>query len=155
MDTNNLNLLGMIGLVGAVMMICGTFMTWIGKPLYLSGWDFFIKWTEILKIKNTFLPVLDVILGAVIFALMILPTFCNKDHFRKLNIIFGLTTAVLAAALLILSVLFMVKEITVMFFPIRIIDYLDIGFWMTFAGTVAVLIGGFMPLAKNRRRDSI
>ena len=155
MDTNNLNLLGMIGLIGAIMMVCGTFMTWIGNPLYISGWDFFTTWTEILKIKNTFLPFLDVISGIAIFELMILPTFCNKDPFKRLNTIFGLTTALLAAALLILSALFMVKEITVIIFPIQIIDYLDIGFWTTFAGTVAVLIGGFMPLAKNWGRDSI
>ena len=153
MDTKNLNLLGIISLVGALAVRGGVFMTWLATDLLeytITGWELYTEWTDIIDTKYTFLPLADLIFGIAVMMLMIMPTFCNGDRFKKTNNILGLITVVVAIVMMVISALFIVKDIDILWFTIHIGNHLKMGFWMTLIGMVLIIVGGFMPLVKNR-----
>ena len=153
MDVKNLNLLGLIGLIGAIIVIVGVFMTWLATDLLdytISGWELYTEWTDVLDTKYTFLPLADLIFGIVVLALMIMPTFCNRDGFKRINNRIGLIVVIAAVVMLVISSLFIVKDIDVWMITIHIGNHLKMGFWMTLMGIALIIVGGFMPLAKNR-----
>ncbi len=153
MDAKNLNLLGIISIVGAIIVIVGVFMTWLATDLLdytISGWELYTEWTDVLDTKYTFLPLADLIFGIIIIVMMIIPTFCNIDRFKKANNIIGLITVIAAVVMLIISGLFIIKDIDIWLITIHMGNHLKIGFWLTLVGTALIIVGGFMPIVKNR-----
>lgn len=158
MDTKNINPLGVIGLVGSGIVIIGVFMSWVAfdtLSLAISGWDLYTEWTDVLKTKYTLLPLADLIIGIIVMAMMMMPTFVNRSGFRKMNNILGLLTVLIAVVMLIISGLFILKDIEVLFITIHVGNHLKIGFWMTLIGYSLIVIGGFMPLVKNKLNITI
>lgn len=151
MDAKDLNLLGIISLVGAALIIIGVFMNWLATDLLdytITGWNLYTDWTDVTK--YAYLPLADLIFGIVVIALMIIPVFCNIDRFKRINNILGILTVILSIAILVVSLMFITKEIDFYLFTIHISNHLKIGFWMTIIGIALTIVGGFMPLVKNR-----
>ena len=158
MDTKNLNILGLISFVGAIIVIAGVFMNWLASDAIdytITGWELYNEWSDVLDTKYTFLPLADLIFGIAVIILMIIPVFCNGPRYKKINNILGLLTVIAAVVFLIISLLFISKEIEILWITIHIGNHLKMGFWVTVIGIALIIIGGFMPLVKNRLNISI
>lgn len=142
MEKKDLNLLGIIALVGAIFMIIGVFINWtsidaILTTLHQSGWDIYKDGLY----DYSYAPLLVLICGILALLLMIVPTFVNVDKFKKINNILGIITLILSLICVIVVCLFYSKMS-----PAKA----DVGLWLALIGSIITLIGGVMPIVKNR-----
>ena len=149
--------LGIIGIIGGILMIVGVFLNWIYVDVYLTdidltGWEVFDEWRDTIGLKYAVVPLLALICGILVFIMMTACTFDNKIKYWKTNMVLCWATIILSVILIIYSILFATKEWDFRIVTIRLYKYLDIGFWMTMVGSIAALLGGFVPIIKSRRR---
>ena len=153
MDIKETNPLGIIGIIGAIIMIVGVFLNWITLDAGFLGST---SWTglevfngdkhlnDLLNVKYAFVPLFALICGIISLALMILPTVMNNEKFEKINNILGIVTLVLSIIVVIFGILFLTQDLGTKYASIQI------GFWLTFIGGIITLIGGAMPIVKNK-----
>ena len=162
METKDMNFLGIIAIIGAILMIIGVFLTWgtldlIGGSIKLSGMDFFNDANGVHDgTKYTWVPLVALICGIISLLLMILPTFVNVEKFQKINNILGIVALVAALLVIIFGILFYTQELT---WKVGALSYTEkftevykvgIGFWLTLIGAIITFIGGIMPILKNK-----
>ena len=153
---SNINILGIIGIVGAILMIVGVFLAWaelniLGVSLgTISGWDIFSNSDVGSIVKYTFTPLVALIGGILAIVLMVIPTFANTDSMQKASNILGIITIIVAIAVIVLGILFMTQSWDVLGKSISMMNYIQYGFWLTLIGAIITAIGGIMPIAKNR-----
>ena len=161
METKDMNFLGIIGLIGALLMVIGVFLTWGSYDLLgvhnLTGMDFFNKVDGVIDgTKYTWVPLVALICGIISLLLMILPTFVNTDNFQQINNILGIVAIVFSLLVIIFGILFITQEFTSSFFGATVTkkfgDFysIGIGFWLTLIGAIITFIGGIMPILKNK-----
>ena len=144
MDTKNINILGIIAIIGAILMVVGVFLDWGAFSAYglinvhISGWQIFADWGDI---DYSFVPLVSVICGIIALVAMVIPTFVNNDGFKKINNILGLVVLILALVAVILDLMFFSKYGDA---------GLAIGFWLVLVGAIITLVGGLMPIVKNK-----
>ena len=169
MDTQNVNLLGIIGLIGALILVIGVFLGWVSvegatETKVYSGLDIFNNVDNIASgasvwglqvagpMSYTFVPLLALICGIISLILMIVPTFMNTDKYEKINNILGLIALILAVIVVICGILWYTQSITYLgdtepltkWYPV------GIGFWLVLVGGIITLIGGLTPIIKNK-----
>ena len=147
------NILAILGIVGGAMLIAGVFLTWIDFGILgkLTGWEVFDELKDADGIKYTFLPLVDLICGILVMLMMIVPTFVNSEGYRKTNNTLGIIVTIVAIAVIAISVLFLTQEINPILDVKRpMTNYIQSGFWVSLIGAIIALIGGLMPLARNR-----
>ena len=153
---SNINILGIIGIVGAILMIVGVFLAWaelniLGVSLgTISGWDIFSNSDVGSIVKYTFTPLVALIGGILAIVLMVIPTFANTDSMKKASNILGIICIIVAIAVIVLGILFMTQSWDVLGKSISMMNYIQYGFWLTLIGAIITAIGGIMPIAKNR-----
>ncbi len=153
---SNINILGIIGIVGAILMIVGVFLAWaelniLGVSLgTISGWDIFSNSDVGSIVKYTFTPLVALIGGILAIVLMVIPTFANTDSMQKASNILGIISIIIAIAVIVLGILFMTQSWDVLGKSISMMNYIQYGFWLTLIGAIITAIGGIMPIAKNR-----
>lgn len=152
MASSNINILGIIGIVGAILMIVSVFLAWaeisvLGFSIKTySGWEIFSD-SNIGKIVDyTFTPLIALIGGILALVLMVIPTFANTEKMQKASNILGIVSIVIAIAVIVLGILFMTQS----WEGVSMTDYIQYGFWLTLIGAIITAIGGIMPIAKNR-----
>jgi len=164
MDTKNMNLLGIIGIIGAIILVVGVFLGWfspgetakaIGGET-VSGWDVFDDGDDS-ELKYTFVPLVALICGIISLVLMIVPTFMNVDKFKQINNILGLVALILAIVVVICGILFYTQKIDLGFEEVGLTKFLDsmdykigVGFWLVLVGGIITLVGGLMPILKEK-----
>lgn len=158
MDVKDTNPLGIIGIIGAIIMIVGVFLSWINynQPLLLT--EINISWTGLevfngdknlstyLDVKYTFVPLFALICGIISLLLMILPTVMNNEKFENINNILGIVTLILSVIVVIFGILFLTQDMG----TLARYASIKIGFWLSFIGGIITLIGGAMPIVKNK-----
>ncbi len=156
MASSNINILGIIGIVGAILMIVGVFLAWaelniLGVSLgTISGWDIFSNSDVGSIVKYTFTPLVALIGGILAIVLMVIPTFANTETMQKASNILGIISIIIAIAVIVLGILFMTQSWDVLGKNISMMNYIQYGFWLTLIGAIITAIGGIMPIAKNR-----
>ena len=162
METKDMNFLGIIAIIGAILMIVGVFLAWgtydnlLGETVKVSGMDFFNdKGME--GTKYTWVPLVALICGIISLLLMILPTFMNVEKFQQINNILGIVALVASLVVIIFGILFINQEFTYSsIFGLKVTakfsDFYNtgIGFWFTLIGAIITFIGGIMPILKNK-----
>lgn len=158
MDFKEMNPLGIIGVIGAIIMVVGVFLNWIAydQPLLLThlveswtGLDVFNgakNLSTLLDVKYTFLPLFSLICGIIAIVLMILPIVKNDDKFATINNILGIIVLILSAIVVIFGILFLTQDMG----ALGKYASIQIGFWLTFIGGIITLVGGAMPIVKNK-----
>ncbi|MBR4244428.1 MAG: hypothetical protein IKQ14_03435 [Candidatus Methanomethylophilaceae archaeon] len=153
---SNINILGIIGIVGAILMIVGVFLAWaelniLGVSLgTISGWDIFSNSDAGKIVSYSFTPLVALIGGILAIVLMVIPTFANTDTMKKASNILGIISIIIAIAVIVLGILFMTQSWDVLGKSISMMNYIQYGFWLTLIGAIITAIGGIMPIAKNR-----
>ena len=157
METKDMNFLGIIGLIGALLMVIGVFLTWGSYDLLgvhnLTGMDFFNKVDGVIDgTKYTWVPLVALICGIISLLLMILPTFVNTDNFQQINNILGIVALVLSLLVIIFGILFATQSFSYLGTSHSFTYYykLGIGYWFVIIGAVITFIGGIMPILKNK-----
>ncbi len=157
MASSNINILGIIGIVGAILMIVGVFLTWADFNIAgvlslgtLSGWDIFSNSDVGNIVDYTFTPLVALIGGILAIVLMVIPTFANTETMQKASNILGIVSIIIAIAVIVLGILFMTQSWDVLGKNISMMSYIQYGFWLTLIGAIITAIGGIMPIAKNR-----
>ncbi len=162
MDYKNLNLLGIIAIVGAILLIVGVFVGWLSYTVGIhqcsfSGWDIWSNKNSIGdRISYGYTPLLALICGIISLILMILPTIMNVDKFKTINDILGIVALVLAIVVVIVGILWYTQ--TINYSPWGIphtckltAEYsIGAGFWITLFGAIITAVGGLMPIVKNK-----
>ena len=151
MEMKDMNLLGIIGIIGAILLVVGVFLAWLsvgGESA--SGWDVYTDGKDVLD--YSFTPLLSLIAGIIAIVLMIVPTFMNVDKFKQINNILGIIALILAIVVLILCILFWTQSFSDGYITIKLTDVYDmgIGFWMVLIGAIITVVGGLMPILKEK-----
>ncbi|MBQ4368535.1 MAG: hypothetical protein II805_02030 [Candidatus Methanomethylophilus sp.] len=152
MDMKNMNLLGIIAIIGAVILIVGVFLTWLSiGDATASGWKVYTDAKDS-DLKYTFVPLLALICGIISLVLMIVPTFMNVDKFKQINVILGLIALILAIVVVICGILFYTQSWTAFGVTIKLTDIykIGIGFWLVLIGGIITMVGGLMPIIKEK-----
>ena len=159
MDNQQFNYLGIIGIVGAALMVIGVFMNWITIDIPYLGdesWTGMDIWKErnddFEDLKYTFVPLFSLIAGIIALLLMILPTFMNMEKFQNINNILGIVATVLALIVFVCGLLFYFQTPENWDDPLRKLDGLkfNFGFWLVIIGSLITFVGGAMPILKNK-----
>ena len=159
MDSKNLNLLGIIAIIGAVLLVVGVFMTWLSNDFATySGWKVFNNEDGIKDaIKYGYVPILALVCGIISLVLMIVPTVMNVDKFKQINDILGIIALILAIVVIILGLLWYTQSIDVVSifglkYTAKLTELYSVGtgFWLTIVGAVITAVGGLMPIVKNK-----
>ena len=152
MDMKNMNLLGIIAIIGAVILIVGVFLTWLSiGDTTASGWKVYTDAKDS-DMKYTFVPLVALICGIISLVLMIVPTFMNVDKFKQINVILGLIALILAIVVVICGILFYTQSWTAFGVTIKLTDIykIGIGFWLVLIGGIITMVGGLMPIIKEK-----
>lgn len=166
MDTKNINLLGIIALVGAIILVAGVFVGWLsfsvgGTTTTWTGWNVYNNATINHvsldpKMGYTFVPLVALICGIISLLLMIVPTVMNVDKFKKINDILGIIALVCALVVVICGLLFYTQSWTVssllgsVTYKLTDVYTIGAGFWLVLVGGIITLVGGLMPIIKNK-----
>ena len=181
MDFKEMNPLGIIGIIGAIILVVGVFLGWISAKdvadaKVYSGWDI---WNNVDSIKSGidatvagtgvktsgvpygFLPLVALICGIISIVLMIIPTIMGKDKLGNLGGILGLIALILAVVVVIVGILFYTGSITAEEFvggtsvakqttKLTAECNIGLGFWLVLVGGIITMIGGLMPILKDK-----
>ncbi len=161
MDFKNLNLLGIIALIGAILLIVGVFFDWLSYTVIakhsFSGWDI---WSDKESIKNFvgygYVPLLALICGVISLILMILPVVMNVDRFKTINDILGIVVLILAIIVIVLGIVWYTQTVAStplgLKHSVKLTDWYSVGsgFWLTLVGAIITAVGGLMPIVKNK-----
>ena len=162
METKDMNFLGIIGIIGALILTIGVFLTWgsydvLGGTVKLTGLDFFNQVNGVHSgTKYTWVPLVALICGIISLLLMILPTFMNVEKFQQINNILGIVAIVFSLVVIIFGILFITQTLTWSIGPVSYSQSfgdtykIGIGFWLTLVGAIITFIGGIMPVLKNK-----
>ena len=92
------------------------------------------------------------ICGIISLVLMIVPTFMNVDKFKQINVILGLIALILAIVVVICGILFYTQSWTALGVTIKLTDIykIGIGFWLVLIGGIITMVGGLMPIIKEK-----
>jgi amino acid transporter len=152
MDMKNMNLLGIIAIIGAVILIVGVFLTWLSiGDATASGWKVYTDGSNG-DLKYTYVPLLALICGIISLVLMIVPTFMNVEKFKQINMILGIIALILAIVVVICGILFYTQSWTALGVTIKLTDIykIGIGFWLVLIGGIITMVGGLMPIIKEK-----
>ncbi len=163
MDYKNLNLLGIIAIVGAILLIVGVFVGWLsytfGTQYSFSGWDIWSNKNGISdRISYGYTPLLALICGIISIILMILPTIMNVDKFKTINDILGIVALILAIVVVIVGILWYTQTVNSSpsgwlphtTYKLTAVYSIGAGFWITLFGAIITAVGGLMPIVKNK-----
>lgn len=167
---NGLNLLGIVGIIGALLMIVGVFLSWmdlsISSSLFglkesssFTGMDVFSKdvltfGDESFRFSDVtsyyYAPAVALACGVVALIATVLPVFLKGGISKAL----GALALILAVITIVISFLFY-NDVSGYMFSENIGDLfsaslsIGAGLWVVIAGAVVTVIGGILDLAKD------
>lgn len=159
MDFKSTNPLGIIGIVGAVILIIGAVTSWysievLGHTYTYSGLDIFNNKDHCADdLKYTFVPLVCLILGIISLVIMFVPTLMNAEKFQTINNVLGIVALVLAVAAVVCAILFYTQTVDFGYgVTKKLTDMVSFkfGFWLALVGAIITLVGGVMPILKNK-----
>ena len=159
MDFKEMNPLGIIGIIGAIILVVGVFLNWCSFEVgslttNWTGWDLYGKKNGIgdTDVKYLYVPLLALICGIISIVLMIIPTIMNVEKFKQINNILGIIALILAIVVIITGLLWYLQSWTVgsITFKFNNIYKIGIGFWLVLVGAIITMVGGLMPIIKDK-----
>ena len=179
MDFKEMNPLGIIGIIGAIILVVGVFLTWwtpdVAGAKNYSGWDIWNNVDNLFKARTetgagitvkysgfpyVFLPLVALICGIISIVLMIIPTIMGKDKLGNIGGILGIIALILAVVVVICGILFYTGSVTTETTIAGVTNSVSakitedakigIGFWLVLVGGIITMIGGLMPILKDK-----
>lgn len=156
--------MGIIGLIGAVLMIAGVFLTWaemnisilgFSSSVTMSGMDVFngtvtIEGQEFTDVEfdYAYAPIVCLVAGVLSLITTIIPIVYNK--IPTINRILGAVSLILAIVALVLAIMFNGQMDAVDFEGLASASVsAGTGVWVCVAGGVLLAIGAIVDIAKK------
>lgn len=167
MQVKSINYLSIVGIIGAILLIVGVFLTWasitipgilgLSSTTYdFTGMDFFNKVDGVADgTQYTYVPLVALVLGILSLVGMIITIF-DVQPLEKVNKYIGLVVFVLSIVALVLLLLFYLQSfdysIGSVTASMKFTDVYDIGvgFWLTLAGSIITVVGGLLPAVQGK-----
>ena len=182
MDFKEMNPLGIIGIIGAIILVIGVFLGWIGPTsgsgTTYTGWDIWNNVDHLFKphtedlgvgyikysgVPGYFAPLVALICGIISIVLMIIPTVFGKDKLGNIGGILGIIALILSVVVVICALLMYTGSVTIETYTAggELISKVSekvagdgvgfkIGFWLVLVGGIITMIGGLMPILKDK-----
>lgn len=155
-EMNKANILGLIGLLGAIMMIVGVFLSWADSSIVImdkviweesySGWDIYSE-DEFSDFAYNYVPLVALIAGVVAILTTIIPAVLHMDNIGK---ILGLVSLILAIVTIVLVVVYNgdigAYNIDIPDFSSSAGTSTGMGAWISLAGGALLAIGGIIDI---------
>lgn len=182
MDFKEMNPLGIIGIIGAIILVVGVFLGWIGPTsgsgTTYTGWNIWNNVDGLFKphtedlglgyikysgVPGYFAPLVALICGIISIILMIVPTIMGGDKFGKIGDILGIVALILAIVVVICALLMYTGSVTIDTYTAggELVSHISekvasdgvgfkVGFWLVLVGGIITMIGGLMPILKDK-----
>lgn len=146
-------LIGIVGIVGALLMIIGVFLSWIDVSVTLpilgsetssaSGWDIFSD-GDYADIAYNYAPVVALVCGILSLIATAVPTVAHGRYAKVL----GIVVLILAVVSVILSFLYYsnLGEFDESIFGFGASLSAGAGVWVCVAGSIIAIIGGILDI---------
>ena len=168
-EVKKFNALGIIGIIGALLMIIGVFLSWLdfsysgpligSETISYTGMDIFstdiigegensINFSDITDYY--YVPVIALVCGILSLILTIVPTVFNKGKIGK---ILGALALILAVVTLVLAFLYY-GDVSGYSFNESLFGFsaslsIGTGLWVVIAGSIITVLGGILDIAKK------
>lgn len=169
---SKVNIIGILGIIGAILMIVSVFLNWVDINAVLlgetytssiTGWDVFNGEDASEFSQYYYVPLVTLVCGVIAAIATVLPVASNNS---KVNKIFGFIALALAVVTIVLMVLLRGDVVGQMVdysaLPGWILDLIPgigqlanisvevaYGFWLGIAGAALVVIGGIADIARK------
>ena len=155
--TSKVNLFGLIGFIGTIILIVGVFLNWVTldyNVIITKGSESVTGWTLLndADYKEVFdyvyAPLVALVCGVISLITTLLPIVYKNE---KVTRILGIVTLILAVVAIVIGFMFYggvgdSVEILGMSASVGV----DIGFWLCMVGAIITAIGGIVDILKNK-----
>ena len=155
--TSKVNLFGLIGFIGTIILIVGVFLNWVTLDLSsligststeITGWDLYGNEDYKDLFEYSYAPLIALVCGVISLITTILPVVYKNE---KITRVLGIVTLILAVVAIVIGVLFYsnISET----YDLLLATYtssVGIGFWLCMVGAIITAIGGIVDILKNK-----
>lgn len=157
MNFDKSNIVGIVGLIGAILLIIGVFLTWVdvsvsslfgGVSESYSGWDVYKNDDGLFDdISYGYAPLVALITGILALITTIVPMFYKNDKIWK---VLGAITLILGIVAVILGFLFN-GDVSDGFDYGVVKASVDVGagLWLSIAGAILLILGAIVDIVKK------
>lgn len=158
MDVKNINLLELVGILGAIVMIVGVFLTWgtaeistaLGSgTMEWSGWDIYNHVDDI-STDYDYAPLVALVCGILALIAAIVPMFLSSDNYGNIFKIMNLAVLIIGLVAVVCMALFYTNFVD-SFNAAGVTGTMTVGtgFWLCMIGGVITVIGGILPIVNK------
>lgn len=168
-EAKKFNILGIVGIIGAILMIVGVFLSWMdlsvsffgySETYSATGMDVFsgklviadgIEFGFDTITAYSYAPVVALVCGVLALIATIVPTVFNKGKVGK---ILGAVALILAIVSIVISFMFY-GDVSAFEGSVDLVGIVGatvsvgMGFWLAIAGAIITIIGGILDVAKK------
>ena len=155
--TSKVNLFGLIGFIGTIILIVGVFLGWITleygafgstESMSATGWEIFNDEDYKDVFEYSYAPIIALVCGVISLITTLLPIVYKNE---KVTRILGIVTLILAVVAIVIGFMFYggVGD-SVEIFGMSASVGVDIGFWLCMVGAIITAIGGIVDILKNK-----
>ncbi len=155
---SKVNLFGLIGFIGTIILIVGVFLNWVTVEVTLpivgssseslTGWDIFNDADYKDAFEYSYAPIVALVCGVISLITTLLPIVYKNE---KVTRILGIVTLILAVVAIVIGFLYYgsVND-SVSFFGASATVSVAIGFWLCMVGAIITAVGGIVDILKNK-----
>ena len=155
-DTKSINLMGLVGVLGAIILIVGVFLSWVdvtfSAGIFGSETESFsginiADYEHADELAYSYAPIIALAAGIISLIACALPIFMQNE---TLNKVLGIVSLILAIVTIVIMFLFMgewTADATYEGFGATI--EVGIGFWLCMVGAIITALGGVLDIIKK------
>lgn len=159
MDVKNINLLELVGILGAAVMVIGVFLTWgvvditavIGdRTMEWSGWDIY-QHVDGISTDADYAPLIALVCGILALITAIVPMFLGNEKYSDVFKILNLVVTVLGIIAVICMAVFYSGFVDSVGIEGMVMSSADVGggFWLCMIGGIITVVGGILPIVNK------
>ena len=160
--TSKVNLFGLIGFIGTIILIVGVFLGWITleygafgstESMSATGWEIFNDEDYKDVFEYSYAPIIALVCGVISLITTLLPIVYRNENVTR---VLGIVTLILAIVAIVISVMFYTNVTDSISITLPILGTLSastsvgIGFWLCMVGAIITAIGGIVDILKNK-----
>ena len=160
--TSKVNLFGLIGFIGTIILIVGVFLNWVTldyNVIITKGSESVTGWTLLndADYKEVFdyvyAPLVALVCGVISLITTLLPIVYRNENVTR---VLGIVTLILAVVAIVISVMFYTNVTDSISITLPILGTLSastsvgIGFWLCMVGAIITAVGGIVDILKNK-----
>ncbi len=157
MNTKEINLLELVGIIGAIILVVSVFLAWgtvevtsgTGTlTMEWSGWEIFNK--DNISADAYYAPIVALICGILALISAIVPMFMTKPELGYIFDLMNMAVIVLGAIAIVCMAVFYngfvgSVDVGMTFESAKV----GAGFWLCLAGGIITVVGGILPIIRK------